>query len=766
MPAGPDPSDAPEDRHAAAVYWGTSELALRIGAHPQSCEGEAPTDARRRLGQYYTPVPIADLITRLTVRSPRDRVLDPGCGPGVFLAVARNYLGFLAARGGPEGPLDAHGRPEAPASPVTGRVLGYDVDSRVVHQANALVTRTFPAGGPPVEARVEDFFDATPPPGRFTVVLGNPPYVEQRQLDKATLEARVLTGALARRLKRPPALDLSRRSDLTCYFITHAWNFLQPGGRAGFIVSDRLLDTDYGAKFQALLLRLFHVRAVIALERQSFHEALVGNVILVLEKPEEPPGVRIDDEDEDNEDNDDNDANAAAGGPTGIPARTGPREVVRFLRLKAPAPVGRVVSLVDAATNARFHASPEFTRCDVPQALLAGETQWTLFFQDVLPLYALVTRWGRLEPLGEVARLRRGVTSGANAFFHRKRVDLPPALRPYFTPLFKSLGQARSVEFGPPASEWLILDVAPLVAEFQRGQRAREWSEASREAFREWLATCHPALARELDRGEQAGYHKRATCRGRARGRNAFWFNLGPLVPFEVALSMFYWRVFVVPVAGSAPHVLNDQLYYVTPRAPQTRSRHPVVSLLAAWLNSRFTRFFLELLGRKAKGARLDRIQLKVYEAKELPSPVFPAAPADLLDRLVSAWTKVLGDARDATVDLRAGAVPARHERLREALDRVLARVIFPESAFKSFHADGGAGAGTGAPEPVASRTLPNFLSRLAREALAGAHPAKYSSFLDWLLENVQAANERLLRLREKGGKESAGQQVVADSLP
>ncbi|MFP3320915.1 MAG: N-6 DNA methylase, partial [Acidilobus sp.] len=44
-----------------------------------------PGEERHQLGQFYTPKPIAELITRWCVRSPDDRVLDPGCGSGTFL---------------------------------------------------------------------------------------------------------------------------------------------------------------------------------------------------------------------------------------------------------------------------------------------------------------------------------------------------------------------------------------------------------------------------------------------------------------------------------------------------------------------------------------------------------------------------------------------------------------------------------------------------------------------------------------------------------
>jgi type I restriction-modification system DNA methylase subunit len=54
-----------------------------------------PGEERHQLGQFYTPKPIAELIVKWCVRSPDDRVLDPGCGSGTFLVEAYKRLAEL-----------------------------------------------------------------------------------------------------------------------------------------------------------------------------------------------------------------------------------------------------------------------------------------------------------------------------------------------------------------------------------------------------------------------------------------------------------------------------------------------------------------------------------------------------------------------------------------------------------------------------------------------------------------------------------------------
>jgi adenine-specific DNA-methyltransferase len=49
--------------------------------------------SRKSLGAYYTPEPVVETLVRWVVRSPSDRMLDPACGDGRFLATHTNSLG-------------------------------------------------------------------------------------------------------------------------------------------------------------------------------------------------------------------------------------------------------------------------------------------------------------------------------------------------------------------------------------------------------------------------------------------------------------------------------------------------------------------------------------------------------------------------------------------------------------------------------------------------------------------------------------------------
>src|SRR4051812_3658754 len=50
--------------------------------------------SQKQSGAYFTPDPIVGTLVRWAVRDPKDRLLDPSCGDGRFIAAHSNSVGI------------------------------------------------------------------------------------------------------------------------------------------------------------------------------------------------------------------------------------------------------------------------------------------------------------------------------------------------------------------------------------------------------------------------------------------------------------------------------------------------------------------------------------------------------------------------------------------------------------------------------------------------------------------------------------------------
>ena len=142
----------------------------------------------------------------------------------------------------------------------------------------------------------------------FDIVIGNPPYVRQESIsdphlsrDEVTTEnkkgyktklARSVYQAFPpffgyKPLTDTPANKLNAKSDLYIYFYFHGLSLLNPKGSFCFITSNSWLDVGYGADLQEFLLKHCHVKMVLDNQaRRSFASADVNTIIALLSSPD------------------------------------------------------------------------------------------------------------------------------------------------------------------------------------------------------------------------------------------------------------------------------------------------------------------------------------------------------------------------------------------------------------------------------------------------------------------------------------------------
>lgn len=252
------------------------------------------TTERHKFGQHYTRSEVVDLINAFCIREPNSTVLDPACGGGTFLVRAYQRKSDLA-----EGRL--------PHQQLVQQLYGLDISAYPVHLTTInLATRDLiDRANYPLIAR-KDFFKTKPNDAIFhiplgggqqatwteipkvNVIVGNPPYVRQEKINE-------YYGKTYKRFLQDLAnndaaeAQLSGRSDILCYFFTHGFAFLEDSGYMGLLTSSTWLDTAYGFRLQNFLLDNFEIIAIFESNCEPwFTGARVTTAATILRRQTDP----------------------------------------------------------------------------------------------------------------------------------------------------------------------------------------------------------------------------------------------------------------------------------------------------------------------------------------------------------------------------------------------------------------------------------------------------------------------------------------------
>ena len=217
--------------------------------------------------------------------------------------------------------------------------------------------------GAGLEVIAGDFaaLDPPRPDRRFDLILANPPYVRHHHLG---LDAkRTLGEAVASRL----GLKVNGLAGLYAYFLLLADAWLAEGGLGLWLIPSEFLDVNYGRALREYLLdrvTLLHVHRFRPAEAQ-FGDALVTSAVVAFEKS--PPPL-------------------------------GHRPLMTF---------GGSLARPDRSSN-------------VPLDVLRGSSKWSRFPTDDAPVRVISP--GSVK-LGDLFAIKRGVVTGANAFFILPRAE-------------------------------------------------------------------------------------------------------------------------------------------------------------------------------------------------------------------------------------------------------------------------------------------------------------------------------------------------------
>ncbi len=462
--------------------------------------------------------------------------------------------------------------------------------------------------------------------GGFDVVLGNPPYVRQekiappdrreddfdpddwREVKKEYKEKlqRSIAVAYPRFFGYKPTSDkfrkLDGKSDLYVYFYLHGLSLLNENGSFCFITSNSWLDVGYGKDLQEFLLKQGQAKMILDNEaRRTFAQADVNTIIALLGPPDDRHPAGLD-------------------------------KTARFVMFKVPfeevlSPV--VFQEIEEATGRL--ARPEFRviarkQRDLHEEGLTvreEEERQTLRVSKTLRVYE-GNKWGgkylrapeifftilekgkgKLVRLGDIAEVRRGITTGANEFFYldEERIVEWGIEEKFLKPVIKSPRECRSIVVRLEDLKFKIFMCHKDKREL-RGTNALEYIK--------W--------------GEKQGFHGRPTCRGRQR-----WWDLR-----TQSIADFIWfkafnERFLVP-ANFARLPNSDRFYSAV--LNDEFIAYNIAAAIA--LNSTISHLATEINGRVNLGeGALDNMTYEAAQVLVINPALLPNEQSLLFERAV-----------------------------------------------------------------------------------------------------------------------------------
>jgi hypothetical protein len=263
-------------------------------------------EERHRFGQHYTEETIVDVINAFCIRKGDAKVFDPSCGSGSFLVRAYyrkhqldkslSHQELLSGIYGCDiNPYPAH---LATLNLAARQLANEENYPRIAHTNFFKVekNKTFcelPKMESPHDGRKGREQILLP---ELDAIIGNPPYVRQEKIlkrsdnqnkkkdnripDDQTKEyiAKVADSAF-------PNSNLSKQSDLHVFFWLASARFLAKDGWFGFLTSSSWLDAKYGFALQRWILSHFKLVAIIeSFDEPWFSDARVKTCAAVMQK--------------------------------------------------------------------------------------------------------------------------------------------------------------------------------------------------------------------------------------------------------------------------------------------------------------------------------------------------------------------------------------------------------------------------------------------------------------------------------------------------
>lgn len=553
-----------------------------------------PDEERHRLGQFYTPPPIAELIVKWAVRSPKDVILDPAVGSGTFPVKAYQRLMELKT----EQHRKSREKIDSGAmhKEILAQIYADDINPFPAHLTSMnLAMRNVEYPTSEMNIIVEDFFNlrskmvfftshvVKTPKGEakrhfiipaFDAVVANPPYTRGVEItDKTRKSINISMERLLKKYKLSGGIG--KETGIYVYFMMHALSFLKKSGRIGMIVSNSWLQSGYGIDFCNFLLDHFKVKAVIDFNQRLFRVPLVATCVLFLQKEEN--------------------------------AEDRSKNKTVFLYVNAESKVEEILDAVDNPEGWKT----KFLSNIVKQGDLPKDQKWIKEFFDTeeiestimnSPVTALTSvlfepRYGNI--IGVTAR---GGT-GADRFFYLSKQDVTKWDIPdvYLSPVLVRSRYSKSFTF--TREDWNGLKNAGKPCYAFACHKAKNTLPKKVQEFIRWGETTELVRVKADEEPKTAIQSIASMTREKDKKHFFGWYDLGGVLKAPVFASRRaqYHHRFVL--SKNPDLAIDDGFITFIPKEEMSELQ---LTTALTFLNSDIGRFFVEILGRSTGGGVIE----------------------------------------------------------------------------------------------------------------------------------------------------------------
>ena len=265
---------------------------------------------RKEQGIYYTPTHIVEYIVKNTLgelmqeksfNAEKVKVLDPACGSGSFLTKAFDILNWYNIKFNTNFSQTALDLKtdilfKAKSKILLNNIFGVDSDKQAIEitqlnlllkiaekrQRLPLLERNIKCGNSLINDEAiagEKAFDwAKGFQGiingtMFDIVIGNPPYIENRMLSQEEVD-----------FFHENFISAGGRLNTFAIFVEQGLNLLRDGGYLGFIIHRNSIKSNYYEAFRKLILDTTSIKKIVDLKSGIFREVTGEMIILILKK--------------------------------------------------------------------------------------------------------------------------------------------------------------------------------------------------------------------------------------------------------------------------------------------------------------------------------------------------------------------------------------------------------------------------------------------------------------------------------------------------